>query len=70
MDYKKRITAAKVATPVVVMIAGAQAVKWIGTHIGFDVGDETSNQIIAGIYGLCVGLANWVKNRKLGSYKK
>lgn len=70
MDYKKRITAAKAATPVVVLMAGSQAVKWIGTRMGFDVSEDLSYNIIIGIYGAFVGLSNWIKNRKLGSYQK
>jgi hypothetical protein len=70
MDYKKRITAAKIAIPAIVLIGGVQVVKLLSSKVGIELTDDNSYQITAGVYSLWVGLVNWIKNRKLGSYIK
>ena len=65
MEYKKRVTAAKVAVPAVVMMAGAPVVQWVGKNLlGIDVPDDMSYNIIIGIFSFAAGVKNWWTNRK------
>jgi len=68
MDYKKRITAAKIAAPALVITLGSTVVQWAGNHLGFDVSDDLSYKIITGVYSVGIGISNWWKNRKKKSY--
>lgn len=68
MDYQKRKTAAKVAVPATVLFFGPQVVQWIGSHIGFDIDDNTSYNVVTGIFSAVAGIRNWWKNRKKKSY--
>lgn len=63
-SYNPITTATKAGAPVVAILVLKSIVQWAGTHIGFDVDDDTSTKISVGFFGVVTGFINWWKNRK------
>lgn len=62
-QYKKRITAAKVAIPPTLIIGGSALIQFVGSLAGIEISDDTSYKVITSIYAVGAGILNWWKNR-------
>lgn len=63
MNYKKRITATKVATPAIILIGGSNLLKALFQLSGNEIDDSLSYEIVASVYALGKGFVYWINHR-------
>jgi hypothetical protein len=63
MRYKKRKTVEKTMVPAVVLIGGANLIKYITSLAGNEMDGEIAYSIVSMFYIIGSGLINWLKHR-------
>jgi hypothetical protein len=63
MKYRKRKTAQKTIVPAVVLIGGANLIKYITALLGNEIDGESAYSIVSMVYIVGTGVSNWLKNR-------